>query len=83
MIAQNVIANAPFGHALAIQNRDVAPIARTTRNAVMEGGSQSGDVQTRHSPDGDHVAWIDHAGEPVQRARHAEHADGGAIRQEL
>ena len=29
MIAQNVIANAPFGHALAIQNSDIAPIART------------------------------------------------------
>jgi hypothetical protein len=41
MIAQNVIASAPFGHALAIQNNDIAPTDRTTRNAAMEGGSQS------------------------------------------
>ena len=42
MIAQNVIAIAPFGHALAIQNSDIAPTARRTRRALMVGGSQSG-----------------------------------------
>ena len=42
MIAQNVIANAPFGHALAIQNNDVTATATKTRSAAMEGGSQSG-----------------------------------------
>src|SRR5271169_6643683 len=42
MIAQNVIASAPFGHALAIQNSDIAPIARKARTALMKGGSQSG-----------------------------------------
>src|SRR5580692_12913511 len=42
MIAQNVIANAPFGHALAIQNNDVTATASKTRSAAMEGGSQSG-----------------------------------------
>src|SRR5580700_11492426 len=42
MIAQNVIANAPFGHALAIQNNDVTASASKTRSAVMKGGSQSG-----------------------------------------
>ena len=42
MIAQNVIASAPLGHALAIQNSDIAPTARTTRTRVTEGGSQSG-----------------------------------------
>src|SRR5271169_2552379 len=42
MIAQNVIASAPFGHALAIQNSDITPIARKAGTALMEGGSQSG-----------------------------------------
>src|SRR5580698_11397453 len=42
MIAQNVIASAPFGHALAIQNSDIATIDRKARRAAMEGGSQSG-----------------------------------------
>ena len=42
MIAQNVIAIAPLGHALAIQNSDIAKIARKARTALIEGGSQSG-----------------------------------------
>ena len=42
MIAQNVIAVAPFGHALAIQNSDIAPTASKTRSALTVGGSQSG-----------------------------------------
>ena len=82
MIAQNVIASAPFGHALAIQNSDIAPIDRKDAHGVDGGGQPVGDVQSRHSLDGDHVGWIDHAREPVQRARHAEHALGCAIRQE-
>src|SRR5271170_3972388 len=42
MIAQNVIANAPLGQALAIQNTDIAATASRTRSALMVGGSQSG-----------------------------------------
>ena len=42
MIAQNVIADAPFGHALAIQKSDIAGTASKTRRALIEGGSQSG-----------------------------------------
>src|SRR5215468_6660325 len=42
MIAQNVIAVAPLGQALAIQNSDIATTARKARTALMEGGSQSG-----------------------------------------
>ena len=67
MIAQNVIAAPPFGHALAIQNSDIAPTARRTRRALMVGGQPVGDVQSRHSLDGDHVARVDHA----RRARSA------------
>ena len=40
--AQNVIANAPLGHALAIQKNDTAGTANKTRSALTEGGSQSG-----------------------------------------
>jgi hypothetical protein len=36
-----VIADAPLGQALAIQNRDMAPTAKRTRTALMKGGSQS------------------------------------------
>ena len=55
MIAQNVIADAPFGHALAIQNSDIAPTAKRTRRAAMEGRQPVGDVQTRPSLDRNHV----------------------------
>lgn len=36
---QNVIANAPFGHALTIQNSDIAPIDRNARTALIEGAA--------------------------------------------
>ena len=51
MTAQNVIADTPFGHALAIQNSDIAPTEKRTRRAAMEGGQPVGDVQTRPSLD--------------------------------
>ena len=37
-----MIADAPFGHALAIQKSDIAPTASKTRRALTKGGSQSG-----------------------------------------
>ena len=60
MTAQNVIASAPLGHALATQKSDIAPTDRKTRTAAMEGGSQSGTCKHVVPLDGDHVAWIDH-----------------------
>ncbi len=40
--AAKIIAEAPPGHAVTIQNSDTAPIVRKARNALTRAGSQSG-----------------------------------------
>src|SRR6185312_11847117 len=49
---------------------------------VDEGGKPIGDMQSRRSPDADNGAGVDHAGQAIKTARHAEHAESRVVRQQ-
>ena len=80
--AQNVIAATPFGQALTIQNSEITPDREQDAHRVDKRRHPVGDVQMRPSFHADNVAGVDHAGEAVESAGHAEHAGRRVIRQQ-
>ena len=77
-----MIAATPFGQALTIQNSEIAPTANRTRNALTNAGIQSATCKCARPLHADNVAGVDHAGEAVESAGHAEHAGGGVVREQ-